>query len=70
MPKNRMNHLVFHENELEAITEIGPCPLCGVPTIHNDRGGTSCANPACEIWKNNPPAGLMTPEQEKSSLTL
>jgi len=61
-----MKHLVFHKNELEAITETGPCPLCGVPTVHNDRGGTSCANPAC--GKSNPPAGLMAPEQEKEFL--
>lgn len=30
------------ENTLEAVREIGPCPLCGEETIRNDRGGTTC----------------------------
>lgn len=41
----------FDADELEHVTEPGPCPLCGRPTIVSDRGGRMCVDEDSTCWR-------------------
>lgn len=37
-----MNEDTFNADDLVAVTEVGPCPVCGRQTVKTDGGGTRC----------------------------
>ena len=49
----------FRESDLAAVTEPGPCPLCGEETVKTDWGGTICVS--CAIFCASHP----TPEDDE-----
>lgn len=42
------------EDELEPVTEPGPCPSCGGETVRTDRGLFWCPDVAAKCWRKEP----------------